>query len=90
MPFFLPAALCYSKYASKIAILRVTIIQKDKKKNLEFDIEANNLKKKKVKTFIKRKYLHSGSKCAKIRKKCNIGNNLHRSFTSGGVKINVF
>ena len=45
MPFFLPAALCYSKYASKIAILRVTIIQKDKK--LEFDIEANNLKQNK-------------------------------------------
>ena len=43
---FLPA-LCYSKYASKIAILRVTIIQKDKK--LEFDIEANNLKKKRLK-----------------------------------------
>ena len=41
---FLPA-LCYSKYASKIAILRVTIIQKDKK--LEFDIEANNLKQNK-------------------------------------------
>ena len=42
---FLPA-LCYPKYASKIAILRVTIIHK-KTKKLEFDIEANNLKQNK-------------------------------------------